>query len=150
MTATAHRPTIAVFVDALVNMAACIDNPSPTSPSGRGASGPASFAVARTSFDVPVAFDGYLDWLACVDPNDPPFAHVIGGSHFSIQTTPGGVTTTSSPFDIDRDQTWVIYKGVTYHIAPGRPGKDDIVHTTTTPRCTACWPAGRSSRQRSR
>ena len=89
--------------------------------------------VVKDAFDIPVSFEGPIDWVTCVDPNDPPLAHVNGVVHVSTLTTPGGVTTATSLFEIDRDNTWVLYNGLTYHIARGRPGKDDITHVITTP-----------------
>lgn len=138
MIATQRFAIRVAVLGALSTLVACSDSSTVTNPASGARPGAASRAagLVRDAFDVPVSFEGPLDWVTCVDPNDPPLAHVNGVVHIYLQTTPGGVTTTTVLFDIDRDNTWVIYKGLTYHIARGRPGKDDITHTTTTPNGT--------------
>ena len=106
-----------------------------TTPKARSSLARANSAsgVVKDAFDIPVSFEGPLDWVTCLDPNNLPLAHVNGVVHVATLTTGSGVTTTTSLFEIDRDNTWVLYNGLTYHIARGRPGKDDITHIITTP-----------------
>jgi hypothetical protein len=129
---TAARVTVLATTIAI---AACSDS-TLTNPNTRPGLSRASFTTGavKTAFDFPVSFEGPLNWVSCVDPNSPPLAHVNGVVHVSTLTTPSGVTTTTSLFEIDRDNTWVLYNGLTYHIARGRPGKDDITHVITTPQ----------------
>ena len=90
--------------------------------------------VVKNTFDIPVSFRGPSRWVTCLDPNNLPLAHVSGVVDVSTLATDSGVASTTSLFEIDRDNTWVLYNGLTYHIARGRPGKDDITHVITTPQ----------------
>src|SRR5512133_2370499 len=100
---TAARVTVLATTIAI---AACSDS-TLTTPNTRPGLSRASFTTGavKTAFDFPVSFEGPLNWVSCLDPNSPPLAHVNGVVHVSTLTTPSGVTTTTSLFEIDRDNT---------------------------------------------
>ena len=137
MTESPRNAARAALLTTMVVIAACGDTQTVTSPATRhdiGRATPATLgAAAKSTFDVPVSFEGPLDWVTCLDPNNLPLAHVNGVIHVSTLETPGGVATVTSLFEIDRANTWVLYNGLTYQIAPGRPGKDDITHVISGP-----------------
>ena len=117
---------------AAMSLVACSADQDPIAPSALGQSA-FTTGVTRDYFEVPISFEGPLDWVTCIDPNDPPLAHVNGTLTFDVVTTSSGITSTRSYFIIDRANTWVIYQGVTYYLAPGRIGKDDIAHILEGP-----------------
>jgi hypothetical protein len=43
--------------------------------------------VVKDAFDIPVSFEGPLDWVTCLDPNNLPLAHVNGVVHVSTLAT---------------------------------------------------------------
>jgi hypothetical protein len=133
---TLHIAVRATILSASVSIVACRDITTVTDPAARpspGTTRAAATGVVRDNFDIPVSFEGPLDWVTCLDPNNLPLAHVNGVVHVSTRTTPSGTTATTTLFEIDRDNTWVLYNGLTYHVARGRPGKDDITHVITRP-----------------
>ncbi len=136
MLASQRLVGIGAVIATALSLAGCSDRSSPVSPStpiANHLSSSAQAAVSQQYFEIPVSFDGPLDAVACVDPQDPPFAHVNGTVQLYVLTSPSGVVSTRNYFNIDRANTWVIYKGVTYYIAQGRPGKDDISHILQNP-----------------
>jgi hypothetical protein len=120
-----------MVLGAAIVLLGCGESTDPASP--RLLSGSASAAATKDYFEVPVSFEGPLNWVTCVDANDPPLAHVNGTLTFDVVTTPSGISSTRNLFAIDRDETWVIYNGKTYQLAPGRIGHDDIVHILEGP-----------------
>jgi hypothetical protein len=86
--------------------------------------------VTTDYFEEPLQFEGWLTGFECLD--EPIFFHANGTSKIYTRTSPSGVTTTAIFFKVDRPNTWVIYKGVTYHVAQGRQtGQDDVIHTVS-------------------
>lgn len=122
---------IGAVVAAMTLLLGCGDSNDPVSPGLVPVS--ASAAVTRSYFEIPISFEGPLNWVTCVDANDPPLAHVNGTLTFDVVTTPSGISSTRNLFAIDRDESWVIYNGKTYYLAPGRIGHDDIVHILEGP-----------------
>jgi hypothetical protein len=118
---------------ATLALSACSDGTGPVDPA-RTSSARHSVAsangVTKDYLEVPLQFEGWLTQFECLD--EPIFFHVNGTFKIYTRTTPSGVTTTATFFQVDRPNTWVIYKGVTYHVAQGRQtGQDDVVHTVS-------------------
>jgi hypothetical protein len=94
------------------------------------ASGPRAVGVTRDYFEVPISVEDWLTGFECLE--DPIYFHANGTLKISSKTSPSGVTTTSYFLLVDRTNTWLIYQGVTYHVAQGRQtGQDDVWHSVS-------------------
>jgi hypothetical protein len=129
------RPTrpfpFVLVILASVSIAGCADSRSPVAPGGltpRLVS--TTSGATKSHVETPFTFDGFLP-LPCLD--EPLRAVVYGTIIDEWTTAPSGISSVRSYFDIDRSKTYTIYKGVTYYIAQGRPGHDDISHTLYGP-----------------
>jgi hypothetical protein len=125
---------------AALTLVACGDAARPLAsteaPPARGIGGSSAAALAsgasKEYFEVPVAFEGTLTDFACLDA--PILFHVRGVSKVSVISSPSGIISSRVFFEVDRPNTWVIYKGLTYRVAQGRQtGQDDVGHTLVGP-----------------
>jgi hypothetical protein len=112
---------------------ACGDAGGPIDPSRPVADSRPSLAsanVTRNYFEVPIQLDDWLTGFACLD--EAIFFHVNATLKISTRTSPSGVTTAAYFLQVDRPNSWLIYKGVIYHVAQGRQtGQDDVWHTVS-------------------
>jgi hypothetical protein len=116
---------------ASVSIAGCADSRSPVAPGGLTPTSVSTTSGAmKSQIETPFIFDGFFE-LPCLD--EPMRAVVYGTIIDEWTTAPSGISSIRSYFDIDRSKTYTIYKGVTYYIAQGRPGHDDIYHTLYGP-----------------
>jgi hypothetical protein len=127
-----RRTGLASCIAALA-LSACSDAGGPINPTAPAAprqSAASANGVVTSYVEEPLQFEGYLTGFQCLD--EPIFFHANGTYKIYTRTSPSGVTTSALFFQVDRPNTWVIYKGVTYHVAQGRQkGQDDVVHTVS-------------------
>jgi hypothetical protein len=117
-----------------VTLMACRDAIGPSDHQFMRSPNAASYAqgVVKDYFEEPLSFEGWLDGFECL--TEPILFHANGTSKIWVKTSPSGVTTTAIFFQVDRPNTWLVYQGVTYHVAQGRQtGQDDVIHTVTGP-----------------
>jgi hypothetical protein len=109
-------------------LSGCADAGTPLGPSSAGA--PKAVGVTRDYLEIPISVEAWLTGFECLD--EPIYFHANGTLKISSKTSPSGVTTTSYFLQVDRPNTWLIYQGVTYHVAQGRQtGQDDVWHSVS-------------------
>lgn len=82
-------------------------------------------AAVKDSYEITGSIDDYLNFTCLSEP-----ARLVVSYRwtFDVTTTPSGVSSVRSTFIVDREQSYVVYGGLTYYVTQGRPGHDDIIH----------------------
>jgi hypothetical protein len=123
-----HSLRLTASVLACAMLASCAD-PVPFEPAELASpSGPASQKATKDHVEFPFDIDAYLQF-SCLD--EP--AHFVVSAMYVLDfvTTSSGMSNLRGLFVVDRSVSYVEYKGVTYTVATGRPGHDDVWHSVT-------------------
>lgn len=125
-----YATTLAASVLAGFLLTACSDLSRPFAPAADALPAAPSAAQGATKDHVefPFSIDDDLQF-ACLD--EPAHFFVSAMYVLDYTYTSSGISSVRGLFVVDRAVSYVVYKGVTYTVATGRPGHDDVWHTVS-------------------
>ena len=129
-----YSSTLAASALAGLLLTACADLSRPFAPAADAvarvlpAAPSAAQGATKEHVEIPFSLDADLQFT-CLD--EPVHFSVSAMEVLDFTITSSGISSMRGLFVVDRSVSYVVYKGVTYTVATGRPGHDDVWHSVS-------------------